>query len=283
MRGTAIADRPRRFPRWLHTFCEHDRSSGALDTGWGWWMPEGMLQGGGFNQLVRGPGVYFLYNRHDRYLGAEIAEYGHYSPDESAFLVSLIAPGNIVFDVGANIGSLTIPMARAAGRSGRLFAFEPQRLVFQVLCANIAINSLTNAECFMMCVGSQQGMLAIPELDPEVVNNFGGISAGAGRPVQCIPLDAFAGLPRIDLIKIDVEGMEREVVLGARTVIAPSSPPLRRERSKTELRLTDYRTRLPRIRHVLARARHQPGRRPVNRLGKYGLRTGRAGPPIPEA
>lgn len=183
-----------------------------------------MLQGGGFNQLVRGPGVYFLYNRHDRYLGAEIAEYGHYSPDESAFLVSLIAPGNIVFDVGANIGSLTIPMARAAGRSGRLFAFEPQRLVFQVLCANIAINSLTNAECFMMCVGSQQGMLAIPELDPEVVNNFGGISAGAGRPVQCIPLDAFAGLPRIDLIKIDVEGMEREVVLGARTVIARHRP-----------------------------------------------------------
>ena len=101
-----------------------------------------LLETKGHNQLAAGKDGYFLYNSNDKYIGRAIENYGEYSEIELDLLKNLCAAGDVILEVGANIGAHTVGMARTVGPTGRVLAFEPQRLVFQTLCANVALNSL---------------------------------------------------------------------------------------------------------------------------------------------
>jgi FkbM family methyltransferase len=122
------------------------------------------------------------------------------------------------------------------GPAGRVVAFEPQRLVFQALCATLALNSLTNVDAYWAAVGAAPGMTRAPELDFTVENNFGGVALGAGAPGSPVPLVALDGFapPRVRLIKIDVEGMELEVLQGARRLLERLQPRLYVENDRPE-------------------------------------------------
>ena len=88
-----------------------------------------------------------LFNAGDIYIGASLAAYGEFSEGEVALFRQLLRPGMTALDVGANIGAFTLPMARLVGATGRVIAWEPQRIVVQTLCANLALNAiLTRAE-----------------------------------------------------------------------------------------------------------------------------------------
>lgn len=181
----------------------------------------------GAYRLTNGRDGYFLYNQHDVYIGRSIEAYGEFSGIEGEFLASLLHEGDVVIEVGANIGAHSVGIAKKIGSTGRLLAFEPQRLAFQLLCANVALNNLTNVECFWMACGERPGTVIVPELDPDRINNFGGVSLAdghPGRPVPCAALDAFGNVERLRLIKADVEGMEADVLRGARTIIHTSRP-----------------------------------------------------------
>jgi FkbM family methyltransferase len=107
-----------------------------------------------------------------------------------------------------------------------VLAFEPQRVIFQLLCANVALNELFNVRTFASAVGSRPGSIKVPPLNYAAENNFGGVSligAAIGDDVPVITLDSF-GLPSVRLLKIDAEGMEIEVLLGARRLIAQHRP-----------------------------------------------------------
>jgi len=180
----------------------------------------------GFNQLVATPNGPFLVNRNDQYVGRSWIEYGEFSEEEGKFLDDLISPGDIVLEVGANMGSHTVRMARKV-EHGRVIAFEPQRLIFQLLCANVALASLKNVECHWAALGAKRGGIEVPELDPDEPNNFGALSLNlgeAGQKVPCYTADEIFVLPRLDLIKIDVEGMEAEVIIGASRLIKEHQP-----------------------------------------------------------
>ena len=186
-----------------------------------------LLQGGGFNQLAQVADGYCLYNVHDTYIGGAIAKYGESAGIETRFLAGLCNPGDIVIDVGANIGSHTVALARRVGREGAVIAFEAQRVVFQALCANVALNSLANVECHWAAVGARRGTVTVPELAYDQPNNFGGISLIAGSPGRAVPLvvlDELSELPRLRLVKIDVEGMEIDVIDGAAKLFARLRP-----------------------------------------------------------
>lgn len=196
-----------------------------------------LLEAAGFNQLARGRDGYFLYNRNDQYIGRALEKYGEFSALEMAVLKQLCGRGDVVIEVGANIGAHTVGLARHVGEQGRILAFEPQRLVFQVLCANIALNSLTQVDCYWAALGRQHGRLLVPELDPGRTQNFGGLSllgAEQGFEVDLFTLDRYIGLPRLRLVKLDVEGMEAEVLQGGLELLAKFKPLLYLENDRLE-------------------------------------------------
>lgn len=178
-----------------------------------------------------------LYNVNDIYIGRSFDMYGEYSEQELSFLGNFVKPGQIVFDVGANIGAHTVFFAKMVGAKGFVMSFEPQRQVFQTLCANVALNALTNVVTFHAGVGIIQRMAKVPVLDYNSEENFGGVSLldqKGTEIVQIMNLDGI-GLPApLSLIKIDVEGMEMDVLKGATKTIAKHMPILYVENDRKE-------------------------------------------------
>ena len=196
-----------------------------------------ILPRGGFNRCVLAREGYVLYNANDVYVGQAIERYGEYGEIEAQVLRQLCRPGAVAVEVGANLGTHTLVLARGVGRSGYVYAFEAQRVVFQALCANLAINSIVNVDARHAAVGAERGWVLIPDIDYTQTGNFGGVSVNAftsGRKVAKVTLDDELDAARLDLIKIDVEGMELEVLRGAAALIGRFRPALYVENDRTE-------------------------------------------------
>lgn len=206
-----------------------------------------ILNRDGVNQLAEGADGYFLYNTRDQYIGGSIAKYGEFSGLEAGFLRQLCRTADVVIEVGANIGAHTVGIAKAVGPSGRVLAFEPQRIVFQMLCANIALNSLANVDCHHAAVGSTNGSITVPEVDFNQPGNFGAVSLLGEHPgleVPCVTLDGLRAISKVNLLKIDVEGMEMDVIKGGAELIGEFRPFIyvendRLEKSEALMRLID--------------------------------------------
>jgi predicted RNA methylase len=76
------------------------------------------------------------------YIGKCFDLYGQYSESEVAMMRNFVREGDTVIDVGANIGDLTLPLARMVGDRGKVYAFESNPESFNVLCANLALNGI---------------------------------------------------------------------------------------------------------------------------------------------
>jgi methyltransferase, FkbM family len=187
-----------------------------------------------------------LYNKHDIYIGGSLQKYGEFSVGEQDVFSQIVGPGAVVVEVGANIGAHTVELARLAGRDGEVHAFEPQRIVFQALCANLALNQRTNVFARQAAVGAKSGTIAVPHLDPSARDNFGGVSLREvtfGESVPLIALDSL-DLPACHLLKVDVEGMEVDVLKGGEQLIETHRPIMyiendRVERSEELLRVVE--------------------------------------------
>lgn len=179
---------------------------------------------------------WMLYHSNDWYLGGALYKYGEYSEGEVAMFRQLLSPGDVVVDAGANFGAHTVPMAQLVGFQGMVYAFEPQRLVYQGLTANIALNSLPNVITMHAGLGAAPASVHVPILDPTHRQSFGGVSItgqAAGELVAVLTIDSLA-LAQCRLIKVDVEGMECEVLQGARETIARLKPVLYVENDRPE-------------------------------------------------
>lgn len=185
-----------------------------------------------FYRLVRGRHGLFLANPHDVYIGRAVIEYGEFSEFEVALLVQLVPPGAVVVEAGANMGAITVPLARRVGPRGHVYAFEPQALIFQQLCANLALNDLVNVTAINAGCAAESGSMGIGRANPERDLNFGGLSLdqlqvpGKSDRVRIERLDDVLDPPRLDLIKADVEGMELAVLRGASDLIDRFRPVL---------------------------------------------------------
>jgi FkbM family methyltransferase len=175
------------------------------------------------------------YLLNDAYIGRSLDVYGEYSEGEIALFAQLLRPGDVAVDVGANIGALTVAMARLVQPGGAVVAFEPQRPLFDILCANLRHNGLGHVTAYRRAVGSAAGMIRVPPLDYAQPENFGGVALGGarGEEVNVVTLDSLA-LPRLRLIKVDVEGMEFDVLSGARTTIRRLQPALYVENDRAD-------------------------------------------------
>ena len=189
-----------------------------------------------FNRLKTCRYGQMLYNINDMYIGRSLELYGEWSEGEVELFRQILKPGDFAIDVGANIGVHTLFMARHVGPKGFILAMEPQRIVYQTLCANMALNSVPNVMCLPDAAGAREGFVKVPPLDYTKEQNFGGLGLGGyerGETVRVLPLDAI-NLPRCHFIKIDVEGMEEDVLRGAATLIQRHQPILYVENDQPE-------------------------------------------------
>ena len=184
-----------------------------------------------------------LVNRNDVYMGQALLLYGECSELESRFILSLLRNPGLVIEVGANMGVHTVPMARSlAGQGRNMLVFEPQPVIFQQLCANLALNGLMNVRAFPYACGRENGQVTFEIPDYRSTGNFGGtgMSEGAGAPdarretVQCVRVDDLAPEGQVGLIKVDVEGFEQQVLEGCEGILARCRPLLYVENDRLE-------------------------------------------------
>jgi FkbM family methyltransferase len=164
----------------------------------------------------------------DRYITRSLELYGEFSKAEWDLFAQIVKPGMTVVEVGANIGAHSVALARACF-PGPLYLFEPQHRVFQILCANLALNDIGNAIAYPEACSDEEGLVVIPPLDYGAELNFGGVSVRTdadgvqGVKVRATPLDSL-NLAACHLLKIDVEGFEAQVLRGAAATIRKFRP-----------------------------------------------------------
>lgn len=133
---------------------------------------------------------------------------------EAVFFRRYLRPGDVVLDVGANVGLTTLVAARAVGEGGKVYAFEPHPAVFAFLKDNLALNGAANVVAENVALGDREGTVRISDMRSDDHNFVD--SSGAGIEVPQRRLDRLdTGERRVSLLKIDVEGYERFVLEGA--------------------------------------------------------------------
>lgn len=161
------------------------------------------------------------------YIGKCFELYGEYSEAEVDAMRLFLCEGSYAIDVGANIGDLTVPMARLVGDTGRVIAIESHAEMHNVLCANLALNHLQNTKPMNVFVGSRS--------DVSTASTAWATNAYASEiwEPRIMPLDAL-DLPRCDFIKIDVDGKERDVLVSGSALIDRYRPVLYFENDQPE-------------------------------------------------
>jgi len=168
---------------------------------------------------------------------------GAFEPGTQKTLQELVKSGDVVFDIGANIGAHTLGIAKSVGSSGRVYAFEPADFAFAKLKRNLALNPelevRTQAQQILLAASSngkseQEIYASWPlESDGSVHPKHRGRLVSAEHAVV-ETLDNFVhsqGITRLDLIKMDVDGHELPVLQGASETLRRFQPTLVMEMS----------------------------------------------------
>jgi FkbM family methyltransferase len=194
---------------------------------------------------------------------------GDLEPELQARLPQLVRPGFVVWDVGAHTGFFTLLLARLVGEAGRVVAFEPDDASLEALNAAVARNGATNVQVRPVAVWSTVGTVGFERRADSEAGAHGAVLEGGAVTVTATTLDAEASAGvSPDLVKIDVEGGEEQVLIGARRLLAEQRPVVVCEvhvarRGREEL--------LPRVERLFLDAGYtveelDPGRRPVHVL-----------------
>jgi FkbM family methyltransferase len=157
--------------------------------------------------------------------------YGEWAQHEIDVLSSLMTDGDTIVDVGANIGTHSLAFANRFPASA-IVAIEPQPLPCAMLLTNALLNGYDNVRTFNVGCSAEVRVLKVLFDYDALETNAGALSLkrfsvgleDAGYPILLVPLDQLGIAPRVQLIKIDVEGMESDVLRGASDTIARDRP-----------------------------------------------------------
>ena len=140
---------------------------------------------------------------------------------------SIVEPklGDIVFDIGAYVGDTALWFSKAVGPQGKVYAFEPEPRNFEKLKANLERNNVTNVIPLQLAVSETKGEMQVASgAGSSVITQD-----DTGTSVKVTTIDKFVEankLPRVDFIKMDVEGHELKVLKGAHETIQAFKPSL---------------------------------------------------------
>lgn len=194
------------------------------------------------NKLVNSIYGPMIINLNDKYIGRSIEKFGAWAADDIELIKSIIEiqlrdKSQVCFyDVGANIGTHSVALAKHFGSAIKIRSFEAQRQIYYLLCGNVALNGLDNVICEHLAVTdhSQQTIqLLLPDYQQE--NNFGGFELidpchsdnsdmrhKDFEYVSTTTIDHYCD--QVDFVKLDVEGMEHLVLSGAKKTFEISRP-----------------------------------------------------------
>jgi len=151
------------------------------------------------------------------------------------YLVSKLPENSIIVDGGANMGFFSIPVAQAVKERGsKVIAFEPQKQLFYALGGTIALNELDNVFLHNLGIGDKQTVAQLSEVSYSQVSDYGMVSISEILSINEIPylryntcevitIDSM-NLPRLDFLKLDIEGFECQALRGSLNTITKFKP-----------------------------------------------------------
>ena len=143
-----------------------------------------------------------------------------YEQETTRLFERLVKPGMVVIDVGSHVGYYSLMAARQVGPAGRVYAFEPEPSNHALLLKNIELNGYSNISATRKAISNRVGSatLFLTSLDNGRHSTYQhGLPERGSVPVETTTIDALLaaeGWPRVDLIKVDVEGAEMDVLEG---------------------------------------------------------------------
>ena len=184
-------------------------------------------------------GVSFITKSNDFYISKSLEIYGEWSHGEIDLLAQILTKSDTVVEAGANIGAHTVFLAKDIVPDGKVFAFEPRRIIFQTLCGNLAINGIENVHAFHCGLGEEAENQTEAKMDFSSKLNAGGFSLGEipgnDENIKIKKLDDVINASDcVALIKADVEGYELKLLMGATNLIERDRPFLYLENDKVE-------------------------------------------------
>ena len=153
-----------------------------------------------------------------------------YYANEMPVFLSILKRDDTIIDVGANMGFMTTLFSSIVGPEGKIFSFEPSPKTYNKLQNTIRINDLKNVETFNMGCGPEKSTMLLQSISDSSGHNTltkQNSSKVVGTvEVQITPLDEVEKLfqQKINVIKIDTEGFEPNVLLGAKKLIELHKP-----------------------------------------------------------
>lgn len=157
-------------------------------------------------------------------VGRFIYYLGNYESEEVDYLMQALRPDDVCFDVGANLGYYTVLMARAVPQ-GRVYAFEPDPFCNALLQLNVRINGLENVVVSRLALSDRPGTSSFFRCIDSAFSSFKDTARKAVSSVIEVPvttLDEFVAtndVPRVDFVKVDVEGAEGLVLAGGKRLL----------------------------------------------------------------
>lgn len=165
-----------------------------------------------------------IINPENGYLDAQIYANGLYEPHIVGEIINNVPTAGVCFDVGANIGHHTIIMSQCVGENGVVFAFEPIPHIRKQMEESLALNNIKNVTIIPEALSNKDGEMNLC-INQDNIGGSSLVNTGEGTKiiVKVRTLDSY-NYDRVDFIKIDVEGFEYNVLLGAEETIKKSHP-----------------------------------------------------------
>ncbi len=156
----------------------------------------------------------------DTSVSRSLIAYGEWAQNEVEFLLRFLDHDSVVLDVGAYIGTHVLAFASVAGM---VHAIEPRPEFFNVLSENVNRNAVKNVHLIHAGASNKAGKMTVSPIDLGATINGSELKAGKGHEVELIRVDDLH-LEKLRLLKVDVEGMEPKVLVGALDTIAHCKP-----------------------------------------------------------
>lgn len=160
----------------------------------------------------------------DDYVGRAAFYVGDLDRKISVIVDRFVKPGDTVLDIGANIGLVTLRLSKRVGRTGIVHAFEPNPQPASKLASSIVASDVSNVRVHQTALGSKDAILPLTIPAGNVgMGSLIGDFQGETVEVPVRRLDDF-DLGPVAFVKMDVEGFEDQVLLGAERTLRQSPP-----------------------------------------------------------